>query len=95
MIIIACLSCCRLLTKKKSIEEHKKKIAESESIIATKSDLLKEVDSLLTTLGNEPAPKALDLPDMTGDNLVSLQLPYQESWETDWFLNLLPSQHST
>ena len=64
----------RLLSKKKQTEELKKKTAETESIIATKSDLLKEVDSLLSALGSEPAPKALDLPDMTGDNLVSLNV---------------------
>lgn len=57
------------MSKKKKTEEHKKKIAETESIIATKSDLLKEVDALLSSLGGDPAPKALDLPDMTGDNM--------------------------
>ena len=60
----------RSLTKKKKLEEHKKRIAETESMIATKSDLLKEVESLLSSLGSDGPPKALDLPDMTGDNLV-------------------------
>ena len=62
----------RSLSKKKKLEEHKKQIAETESLIATKSDLLKEVDTLLSSLGADGPPKALDLPDITGDNLVRL-----------------------
>ena len=64
------LICFRSLTKKKKLEEHKKRIAETESMIATKSDLLKEVESLLSSLGSDGPPKGLDLPDITGDNLV-------------------------
>ena len=54
----------RYIDKRKQFEEYKKKIAELESNMATKADLLKMIEDPLNKLGDSSPPAALDIPDL-------------------------------
>lgn len=74
----------RYLDKRKRFEELKKRIAEIESNMATKTDLLKMIEEPLNKLGNSSPPSAMDIPDISIDTMVRSQ------WDKLYLLKMLP-----
>ncbi|XP_060582980.1 tyrosine-protein kinase Fer-like [Ruditapes philippinarum] len=76
------------LEKRKQFEELKKKIAELESNMATKADLIKIIEEPLNKLGDGTPPAALDIPDISLDNVSTHSGGDEKNSKLKMFKNL-------